>query len=80
MGDAQFVSASVQKAQSGPKTGHLFFGIGNWAVLSRTTSLDKLLTKKKAKDDEHTVSAGRFDQLECWAQQVGNKLGIKLEV
>jgi hypothetical protein len=45
-----------------------------------TSALEKLLTKKKTKDDENTVSAERFKRIEDWAVQVGQKLGIKLEV
>jgi len=47
---------------------------------AHTAALDQLLHKKKIKDDERTVSVERFDRLEHWAQQVGQKLGIKLEV
>ena len=49
-------------------------------VSGHTTSLDKLLTAKKNKTDEIIVSAARFDRLEHWAQLVGQKLGIKLEL
>ena len=49
-------------------------------VSSHTTSLDKLLTAKKNKADENTVSADRFDRLEHWAQLVGQKLDIKLKL
>ena len=49
-------------------------------LASHTTSLDKLLTAKKNKADEITVSADRFDRLENWAQLVGQKLGIELKL
>jgi hypothetical protein len=49
-------------------------------VSDHTTSLDRLLTAKKNKADENTISAERFDRLEHWAQLVGRKLDIKLEL
>ena len=49
-------------------------------LASHTTSLDKLLTAKKNKADENTVSSERFDRLEHWAQLVGQKLDIKLKL
>jgi uncharacterized protein YoxC len=49
-------------------------------VSGHTTSLDQLLTTKKNKVDENTVSTARFDRLEHWAQLVGQKLDIKLEL
>ena len=49
-------------------------------LASHTTSLDQLLTAKKNKADEKTVSADRFDRLEHWAQLVGQKLGIELKL
>ena len=45
-----------------------------------TKALDTLLSKKKDKDEEKTVSVERFDNLEHWATLVGKKLGIKLEL
>ena len=45
-----------------------------------TAALTQLLTEKKNKEEEKLVSAERFDRLEHWAQQVGLKLGIKLEL
>lgn len=47
---------------------------------THTKALDQLLTRKKTKDDENTVSAARFDRLEHWAKQVGEKIGVKLEL
>lgn len=47
---------------------------------SHTKALDILLTKKKIKDDENTVSSDRFSRLEKWAQLVGQKIGVKLEL
>ncbi len=48
--------------------------------IKHTTALDSLLIKKKTKDEEKLVSSERFERLENWAQQVGLKLGIKLEL
>lgn len=45
-----------------------------------TAALTQLLTEKKNKEEEKLVFAERFDRLEHWAQQVGLKLGIKLEL
>lgn len=45
-----------------------------------TAALDQLLKEKKARDEEETVSAERFDRLEHWAVLAGKKLGIKLEL
>ncbi len=47
---------------------------------SHTAVLEQRLSKKKAKDEEKTVSVERFDRLEHWAALVGKKLGIKLEL
>jgi hypothetical protein len=49
-------------------------------VNGHTTALDHLLKKKQGKGDDKTVSVARFDRLELWAQQVGQQLGIKLEL
>ena len=45
-----------------------------------TTALDTLLTASKNKADAGTVSSERFERIERWAGQVGQKLGIKLEL
>ena len=45
-----------------------------------TAALDELLTEKKNKTNNETVSAHRFDRLEHWAQEVGPKVGVKLEL
>ena len=45
-----------------------------------TTALDTLLKERQTKTDEKTISAERFMHLELWAKQVGEKLGIKLEL
>ena len=45
-----------------------------------TTLLDSLGTDVKTLLDEKTITVHRFDRLEHWAQQVGKKLGIKLEL
>ena len=47
---------------------------------THSAALDTLLSKKKIKEDEKIVSADRFDRLEHWAQLVGKRLGIKLEL
>jgi len=39
-----------------------------------------MLTEKKNREENEKVSNQRFDRLENWALQVGNKLGIKLEL
>ena len=73
--DTKFQSTSEELAEiktdlAGMKT----------TLASHTTSLDQLLTAKKNKADENTVSADRFDRLEHWAQLVGQKLDIKLKL
>ena len=45
-----------------------------------TTALDSLAKDVKTLLGEKTVSAERFERLEHWAQRVGERLGIKLEV
>ena len=45
-----------------------------------TTALDTLLKAHKIKKDENIISAERFTHIELWAKQVGEKLGIKLEL
>ena len=45
-----------------------------------TKALDQLLKEKKARDEEKTIAANRFDRLEHWAVLAGEKLGIKLEL
>jgi hypothetical protein len=49
-------------------------------VNSHTATLDGLAKDVKRVLDEKTVSAARFDRLEKWAQLVGQKLDIKLEL
>lgn len=49
-------------------------------LASHTTSLDGLAKGVKKVLDEKTISVARFDRLEHWAQLVGAKLGIKLEL
>jgi thymidylate synthase ThyX len=44
---------------------------------SHTDSLEKLLTKKKVKDDESTIRLARFERA---LKQVGEHLGLKLEL
>ena len=45
-----------------------------------TAALEKLLTEKEIKTNNETVSAYRFDRLEHWAEEVGEKIGVKLEL
>ena len=45
-----------------------------------TETLAGLATDFKTLLNEKTVSAERFERLERWAEQVGEKLGIKLEL
>jgi hypothetical protein len=45
-----------------------------------TSMLDGLAADVKTIRDEKTISARRFDRLEHWAQKVGEKIGIKLEL
>jgi hypothetical protein len=45
-----------------------------------TAALDQLLTEKKNREDEKIVNVHRFERLERWAVQAGEKLGIKLEL
>jgi C4-type Zn-finger protein len=47
---------------------------------THTTALQQLVSKKKTKENEDTVSLQRFKRLEDWAQKVGDKLGVKLEL
>jgi hypothetical protein len=49
-------------------------------LASHTTTLDGLAKDVRKVLDEKTVSVARFDRLEHWAQLVGQKLGIKLEL
>jgi hypothetical protein len=45
-----------------------------------TAMLDGLAMDVKILLDEKIITAHRFERLEHWAQQVGQKLGIKLEL
>ena len=47
---------------------------------SHTGTLDKILTTATKLDNERLVDTERIKRLENWALQVGEKLGIKLEV
>jgi len=49
-------------------------------VNSHTGTLDKILTTTTKFDTERMVETERIKRLENWAVQVGEKLGIKLEV
>ncbi len=49
-------------------------------VNNQTTSLDTLLTEKKNRDDNKIVEVDRIGRLELWAKQVGNRLGITIEL
>ena len=45
-----------------------------------TTQLDGIAKDVKTLLDEKAITTARFDRLEKWALQVGEKIGIKLEV
>jgi hypothetical protein len=45
-----------------------------------TTILDGLSKDVKTLLDEKAITMHRFERLEHWAQQVGQQLGIKLEM
>ena len=45
-----------------------------------TTLLDGIAKDVKTLLDEKAISAKRFERLETWAQAVGEKIGIKLEL
>jgi tRNA threonylcarbamoyladenosine modification (KEOPS) complex Pcc1 subunit len=49
-------------------------------LAQHTTVLDSIAKDLKTLKDEKTIAASRLDRLEHWAQQVGRKLGIELEV
>jgi hypothetical protein len=49
-------------------------------VSGHTATLDALARDVKVLRDEKAISVTRFERLEHWAHQVGEKLGIKLEV
>ena len=49
-------------------------------VNSHTGILDKVLSTTTKLDAERLVESDRIRRLESWAEQVGEKLGIKLEV
>lgn len=46
-------------------------------LTQHTAALEQLLTEKKKRDDNKTVSTGRLDYLENWAKQVSRKLGVQ---
>ena len=45
-----------------------------------TKALDRLLKDLDKRDQEKDVSIERFERLERWAKQVGEKMGVKLEL
>jgi hypothetical protein len=45
-----------------------------------TVALDQVLGQKKTREDESSVATARFERLEHWAQLVGKKLGITLDL
>src|SRR4051794_29829767 len=45
-----------------------------------TSTLDWLATSVKTLLDEKTIAAARLDRLEKWAQQVGEKTGVKIDL
>ena len=44
-----------------------------------TAALEQLLTEKKNREDNKTVSDGRLEYIEHWAKQVSQKLGIEFK-
>jgi hypothetical protein len=54
---------------------------GHTSTLNNHTSiLDALSKDVKTLLDDKTVTAHRIERIEHWAQMVGEKLGIKLEI
>lgn len=49
-------------------------------VHQHTTALDALAKDVKLLLDEKTISAARLERLEKWAQQVGEKVGVRLDL
>ena len=50
-------------------------------ILSQhTAALDELLTDKKNRVNNEVIAAHRFDRLEHWGQEVGQKVGVKLQL
>ena len=50
-------------------------------ILSQhTAALDELLTDKKNRVNNEAIIAHRFERIEHWAQEVGPKVGVKLEL
>lgn len=47
---------------------------------AHTTMLEQLMTEKKTKEDNNTVTEYRFERLEKWGEKVGSSVGIKLEL
>jgi len=45
-----------------------------------TTALAGLATDVKTLLDEKTIAAARLERLEKWAQQAGEKIGVKLDL
>ena len=45
-----------------------------------TTTLDAIAKDVPLLVDEKTIAAARLDRLEKWAQQVGEKIGVKLDL
>ncbi len=45
-----------------------------------TKALDRLLKDLEKREQEKDVSLQRLDRLEHWAQQVGEKLGVRIEL
>ena len=47
---------------------------------SHTDSLEKLLTKKKTKEDEVVIAASRLDRLEAFCKSAAKQLNIKFDL
>ena len=49
-------------------------------LTQHTSALEILLSNHKTKSENETVAAHRLDHLEHWADEVGQKVGIKLKL
>ena len=50
------------------------------AVRNHSTQLDSIAKDVKTLLEEKTISAARLERLEKWAQQVGEKVGVRLDL
>ncbi|HLK63259.1 MAG TPA: hypothetical protein VKU19_07455 [Bryobacteraceae bacterium] len=49
-------------------------------LTQHTAALAALMAEYKDRDDATAIAAFRFDRLEKWAQQVGSKIGVNLDL